>query len=59
MKKTKKGYEEHLNENCPPYDSEEWILGGKNRNKMYPNFGRAVRKHDPIAFESGYSEYIY
>jgi hypothetical protein len=27
-KKTKKAYEEHLNENSPPYESEQWIIGG-------------------------------
>jgi len=53
--KTKKQYEEYLNGFCPPYESEEWIIGGKNRNRMYPNFGKATRKHDPIGFEVGFN----
>lgn len=55
--KTKKRYEEFLNSIYPSYEPEEWIIGGKNRNRMYPNYGTAIRKHDPIGFSVGYNNY--
>ncbi len=55
--KTKKAYEQYLNEFCSNYESDEWIIGGKNRNKMYPNYGTAIRKYDPIGFQVGYREF--
>ena len=59
MKKTKKNYEEYLNQNSPSQGSDEWIIGGKIRmNEMWSNkYGTAIRKHDPIAFEVGYNEW--
>ena len=58
MKKTKKQFEEYLNELAPNWDSDLWIIGGKNRNRLYPEYGKAIRKYDPIAFEVGYREFI-
>ena len=55
-KKTKKRYEEFLNSIAPSRDSEEWIIGGKWRNRM--QYGTAIRKHDPIAFECGYRDFL-
>jgi len=55
--KTRKDYEEYLNEIGIDYESDEWIMGGKNRNALYPNYGTALRKYDPIAFNVGYSEF--
>lgn len=54
--KTKKRYEEFLNSIAPSRDSELWIIGGKNRNGM--QYGTALRKYDPIAFECGYREFL-
>lgn len=56
-KKTRKAYEEYLNLFVPEYESDAWIIGGKNRNRMYPKYGSALRKHDPIAFNVGYGEW--
>lgn len=56
---TKKQYEEYLNEIYPPYESDNWIIGGKNRKRMYPYYGKAIRKHDPIGFEVGFKEFCY
>jgi hypothetical protein len=57
MKHTKKEYEDYLNEVRPDYDSDEWIIGGTNRRRMYPNYGKALRMHDPIGFEVGFREW--
>lgn len=56
MKKTRKNYENWLNSIAPNFDSDEWIIGGKNRNKM--QYGAALRKYDPIAFEVGFREFL-
>jgi hypothetical protein len=50
---TRNAYEEYLNEIAPALDSDEWIIGGKRRTG---NYGAAIRKYDPIAFEVGYQE---
>lgn len=52
--KTRKQYEQYLNEIAPDYDSENWIIGGKRRRG---NYGAAIRKYDPIAFNVGYGEW--
>ncbi len=59
MKATKKNYEEYLNQNSPQQGSEEWIIGGKIRmSHMWKSqYGSAVRKFDPIAFEVGFNEW--
>lgn len=59
MKKTKKMYEEYLNDNSPSQGSDEWIIGGTIRmSHMWRNaYGEAVRKFDPIAFEVGYNKW--
>lgn len=56
---TRKQYEEHLNESSPKQGSDEWIIGGVIRMAyMWQNkYGTAIRKHDPIAFETGYNEF--
>lgn len=51
-------YQEYLNENHPDFESDDWIIGGKNRNKMYPFYGRALRTHDPVAFRVGYDDWV-
>ena len=58
IKKTKKAYEEHLNSNSPS-DPDEYIIGGKMRFKYFwdDEYGTALRKYDPIAFEVGYNEW--
>ncbi len=62
MKKepTKKDYEKHLNECSPAQGSEEWIIGGTIRMAYMwkQQYGAAIRKHDPIAFEVGYREFV-
>ena len=52
-------YEEYLNEiEQFDYDSEEWIIGGKNRvGQYYGRYGSALRKYDPIAFQVGLQEW--
>jgi len=59
MKKTKKAYTEYLNEIGPNEDSDEWIIGGVIRmyHKWRNEYGVAIRKYDPIAFEVGYNEW--
>ena len=54
---TKQDVEEHLNDYSPPEDSDQWIIGGKNRFKYFRGkYGKALRKHDPIAFNVHYHE---
>jgi len=57
--KTKKEYEEYLNENSPSQGSDYWIIGGKIRMSfMWQNrYGTAIRRFDPIAFEVGFNEF--
>jgi hypothetical protein len=57
--KTKKEYEEYLNENSPSQGSDEWIIGGVIRMSfMWQNkYGTALRRFDTIAFEVGYNEF--
>ncbi len=59
MKKTRKAYEEYLNDLSPAYESEEWIIGGQHRHghAMLKKYGRALRKYDPIGFEVGFKEW--
>lgn len=52
---TKKQYEDYLNEVGLSLSDEKFIIGGKKRRM---NYGAALRKYDPIAFEVGYSEYV-
>lgn len=55
MKLTKQAYQEWLDEIAPAYDSDEWIIGGERRRGSY---GAAMRRHDPIAFQVGYQEWV-
>jgi hypothetical protein len=57
--KTKKAYEEYLNDNSPEQGSEEWIIGGTIRMMhMWQNkYGTAIRKYDPIGSQLGYKEF--
>lgn len=55
---TMDAYQNELNNLHPNFESEDWIINGKNRNKMYPFYGKALRKHDPIAFQVGYEEWV-
>lgn len=57
--KTKKDYEEYLNDNSPSQGSDEWIIGGVIRMSfMWQNkYGTAIRRFDPIAFEVGFNEF--
>jgi hypothetical protein len=59
MNKTKKSYEEYLNDLSPAQGSEKWIIGGKIRmaEMNLQQYGKAVRKFDPIAFNVGYNEW--
>lgn len=56
-RKTKKVYEEFLNSIAVTY--EQCWIGGKNifydERKKY---GTYLRKHDPIAFNLGYNEWV-
>ena len=57
---TRADYTEHLNELSPSWDSDEWIIGGKDRRKHYypKRWGVAVRRFDTTAFNSGYNDYL-
>jgi hypothetical protein len=60
-RKSRKQYEEYLNELSPSYSTDElWIIGDKDRRQYYyPNkWGKAIRKHDPIGFNVGYNEWL-
>jgi len=56
---TKKMYEEYLNGISPAQGDEQWIIGGTIRMlHMWKNqFGKAIRKYDPIRFEVGFREF--
>ena len=54
---TRKAFESYLDGIGLSLSSEEWIIGGKDRSRsLY--YGRMLRKHDPIAFEVGYKEWL-
>ena len=55
MRKTRKQYERYLNEIGECLDEEKFIVGGKMRRGKY---GTMMRKHDPVCFNVGYSEYV-
>lgn len=57
--KTKKAYEQYLNDLSPAQGSEEWIIAGKIRmaEMNLQQYGSAIRKFDPIAFNVGYNEW--
>lgn len=57
MKKNKKVFEAHLNNMSPDCDSEEWIIGGKNRYCQRDNYGTMLKRYDPIAFNMAYREW--
>lgn len=54
MKKTKSNYEKFLNEIGVPEDDKR-SNGG--RVPDYANYGKWLRKNDPIAFEVGFREW--
>ncbi len=59
MRKTRKAFEQYLNDNIKPdYDSEEWIIGGKQRKGLYGKYGTALRKYDPIGFQVEYNYWL-
>lgn len=41
--KTRKQYEEYLNSISPDSDSQEWVIGGKNRYKFRENYGTMLK----------------
>ena len=56
--KTIKEYVLYLNEigTCLPY--EAFIIGGKLRNRSYPNnYGNALKRYDPLCFNISYNEW--
>ncbi len=56
--KTEQQYIEYLNQLQPDFESDEWIIGGKNRAQQYYNkYGLATKKFDPIGFNVGYNEW--
>jgi len=59
MNKTKKQYEEFLNDFSPEQGDEKWIIGGTIRMYyMWSNkYGTAIRLYDPISFQLGYKEW--
>lgn len=59
MKATPANYVKWLNEAISPdHESDEWIIGGKNRAQKYSNrYGEALRRFDPIGFRVGYQDW--
>lgn len=57
-KKTKKDYENYLNEIYTNYIDypDQFTIGGKLRRSF--NYGSMIRKHDPIGFQVGYNEWV-
>lgn len=53
---SKKAYEEYLNELGKSLDSEQFIIGGKQRGYWRP-YGALIRKYDPIGFQVGYNDW--
>ncbi len=53
--KTKTEYQQYLNEMGDTISDDDWIMGGKKRKGRY---GNALRRHDPIAFEVGYNDWV-
>jgi len=54
--KTRKDYEEYLNEIGTPEDDKK-SNGG--RIPDYANYGKWVRRNDPIAFNVGFYDYVH
>lgn len=57
MKRTRKQYEEFLNEMSPDCESELWIIGGKNRYARRNNWGAMMKRYDPVGFQAGFIEW--
>jgi hypothetical protein len=58
MKTTRKAYEKYLNSLALDNADGKYIIGGRLRIEAFSlNYGTAIRKHDPIAFEVGYNEW--
>lgn len=55
---SRKEYETYLNNMSPDRDSEEWIIGGKNRYCGRENYGTMMKRYDPIGFNVGYREWV-
>ena len=60
IKLTKRAYEEYLNSLSSSLDNDSYWMGGKLRlnNKITGRYGTALRKYDPIAFNTGYCEWV-
>lgn len=59
QKKTRGAYEQWLNDLSDTVEEGAWWMGGIHRiyHKSRKQYGTALRKHDPIAFEVGYKEW--
>lgn len=57
VEKSKKMFEAYLNDMSPDCDSEEWIIGGKNRYRQRDNYGTMLKRCDSVAFEVAYREW--
>jgi hypothetical protein len=67
MKKTKKSYEQYLNEIGCTYENCEYLTNKDRKKYLKPRslklylsenrYGTVLRKYDPIAFEVGYDDY--
>lgn len=56
QQKTKKAYEHLLNELGQSLYEEDFWFGGKNYYR-FGTYGSSMRRHDPILFEVGYSDW--
>lgn len=59
LKKTKNNYVNYLNGLSPDYESDRWIMRGRRRKyyALRKEYGVALRKYNPIAFNVGYNEW--
>jgi hypothetical protein len=58
MKNTKKAFEQYLNDLQLEADHGRYIIGGKLRNEAFSReYGTALRKYDPIAFQVAFNEW--
>ena len=55
--RTRKQYEEYLNSISPDSDSQEWVIGGKNRYKFRENYVTMLKRYDPVSFEVGFKKW--
>jgi len=59
MKKTKKAFEEYMNENSPPQGDKHWIIGGVIRmgHMWQKKYGTAIRRYASPLFNEMFNKW--